>query len=347
VRAALPGGDAALFAARYGLDGPANFEGRWHLVVARELADLAAEDAAGRDPPRLQAALDAACATLRELRATRVPQGVEDKILTGWNALAIKGLADAARALQREDFAAAAAAALEFLRLHHWRDGRLLATSRGGEARLDAYLDDHALLIDAVLALLTVRFDARWLAFAASLADALLERFEDAAHGGFFFTAHDHEVLIHRSRNFHDDATPSGNAIAAAALQKLGWLLGEPRYLAAAERTLRAAWSSLAEAPLGQVHMANALEDYLNPHQFVILRGHQDQVDLWRRELQRQWRPRVSVIGIPAGATGLPAALADKPARGAIIAYRCRGSVCDAPADSLPALLQKLAETAD
>src|SRR5262249_47958418 len=127
---------------------------------------------------------------------------------------------------------------------------------------LDAYLDDHALLIDAILALLTVRFDASWLRFATELADALLTRFEDQSHGGFFFTAHDHETLIHRSRSFMDDATPAGNAIAAKALQRLGWLLGEPRYLWAAERTLRAAWPSLATAPLSQVHMSEALQEH-------------------------------------------------------------------------------------
>ena len=281
---------------------------------------------------------------LLAIRSARVPPGRDEKILTGWNALAIKGLADASRALDRGDFADAAVTALEFLRRNHHPAGRLLATSRGAEARLPAYLDDHAFLIDAILALCTVRFEAAWLAFAAQLADALLDRFEDVEHGGFFFTAHDHETLIHRSRNFHDDATPSGNAIAASALQRLGWLLGEPRYLVAAERTVRAAFSSMAQSPLGQVHMANALEEYLAPHEFIVLRGDAEALGTWRRELQRVWRPRVSVIAIPADAPGLPAALAEKTPRGGIVAYRCRGSVCEAPEENLPALLQRLAQ---
>ncbi|MEJ0100860.1 MAG: hypothetical protein WDO12_14610 [Pseudomonadota bacterium] len=188
---------------------------------------------------------------LRTARALRVPPGRDDKILTSWNALAIRGLADAARALDEPRFADSAARALDYLRKVHWRDGRLLATSRDGQAQLPAYLDDHALLIDAILTLITVRFDADALAFAAQLADALLGRFEDRDHGGFFFTASDHEALIHRSRSFTDDATPSGNAIAAQALQKLGWLLGEPRYLAAAERTLQAAWATVVGITAG------------------------------------------------------------------------------------------------
>ena len=136
-------------------------------------------------------------------------------------------------------------------------------------------------------------------------------------------------------------ATPSPRR----RLQRLGWLLGEPRYLVAAERTLRAAWPTLAESPLGQVHMATALEEYLAPHEFIVLRGEAGLLETWRRELQRVWRPRVSVIAVPTDAAGLPAALAAKTPRGDIVAYRCRGSLCEAPEENLPALLQRLARS--
>jgi uncharacterized protein len=330
--------DAALFAARYGLDRPANFEGSWHLVAAREIEELASSGEFSGDTTQLAQRLDAARGQLFTARALRIAPGRDDKILTSWNALAIRGLADAARALDEPRFADAAARALDYLRRVHWQDGRLLATSRDGKARLTAYLDDHALLIDAILALATVRFDAGALAFAAQLADALLDRFEDRDHGGFFFTASDHEALIHRSRSFSDDATPSGNAIATQVLQKLGWLLGEPRYLAAAERTLQAAWPQLAESPLRSVHMANALEDHLQPHTFIVLRGEPTAINAWRRELQRVWRPLVSVIAVPAGAPELPAALAGKPAQGNAVAWLCRGSTCEAPLHDLAAV---------
>ena len=244
-------------------------------------------------------------------RTRRVPPGRDDKILTSWNALAIRGLADAARAL--DDAATsptAAARSLAYLRQVHWRDGRLLAASRDGKAQLPAYLDDHALLIDAILALLTVRFDASALAFAAQLADALLERFEDREHGGFFFTASDHETLIHRSRSFSDDAMPSGNAIAAQALQKLGWLLGEPRYLIAPSARCGPPGRNWRESPLGlHAHGQCAGRSAADRTRFVILRGEQPAIDAWRRELQRVWQPLVSIIAIPAAELG--------PARGA------------------------------
>ncbi|MET0279648.1 MAG: thioredoxin domain-containing protein [Steroidobacteraceae bacterium] len=337
VAAVLEAPDAALFGARYGLDRRANFEGSWHLLAARELADLAGT--ADQDSmDAIAQRLDAAREQLLAARRRRVAPVRDDKILTGWNALAIRGLADAARALGDPRLAEAGAVALAYLWQHHWRDGRLLAVSRSGRAQLGAYLDDHASLIDAILALATVRFDAGALQFAAQLADCLLAHFEDSAHGGFYFTASDHEVLIHRSRSFSDDATPSGNATAVAALQKLGWLLGEPRYLDAAERALRAAWVQLTDTPLALVHMATALEEHLQPHSFVILRGEAAEIGRWQRRLQAVWRPLVSVIAIPADAAGLPAAFKEKPPRGAAVAYLCRGSTCESPLTTLVAV---------
>ncbi len=340
VTAAIGSDASRLFFARYGLDRPPNFEGAWHLIVAREVSDLAESGEFDTHPESLLQQLEAARLQLLQVRSQRLAPGRDDKILTSWNALVIKGMADAARALRRPDLAQAAEAALTWLRQHHWQNGRLFATSKDGEARLPAYLDDHALLLDGILALLTVRFSSEALQFATDLADALLQHFEDAAHGGFFFTAHDHETLIHRSRSFSDDATPSGNAIAAGSLLKLGWLLGNGAYLTAAERTLRAAWPSLVETPLSQVHMATALEEYLHPHSFVILRGAPEHTAPWQQELQRIWQPGTSVMAITADATSLPSALAGKVPQGEVVAYLCRGSVCEAPLQSLPALLQ-------
>src|SRR5262249_4668521 len=152
-----------------------------------------------------------------------------------WNALAISGLATAARCLQRDDYASAARAAVDYLRRVHWRDGRLLTTSLAGRAQLAAYLDDYAFLIDALLELSRVRFSTEDLRWAIELTEVMLQHFEDRESGGFYFTADDHERLISRSKNFGDEAIPAGNAIAAQVLLRLGYLLSEPRYLAAAE----------------------------------------------------------------------------------------------------------------
>ena len=155
----------------------------------------------------------------------------------------------AARVLHRPELGAAAARAVDFIREHLWREGRLLATYKDGRAHLPAYLDDYAFLVDALLELLQTRWRSSDLAFARELTDAVLSRFEDTAQGGFFFTAIDHEQLIHRSKSYSDDALPSGNGVFASVLCRLGVLLGDMTYLNAAERTLRAAWPSLLEYP--------------------------------------------------------------------------------------------------
>jgi uncharacterized protein YyaL (SSP411 family) len=340
VRELLPEAQFAPFAARFGLDREPNFEGRWHLHAWRSLDEIARE--LNRSEAQIGADIDAACATLLGARSARVRPGRDDKVLVSWNALLIRGLAIAARALEREELAAAAGAALDFIRRNMWREGRLLATALGEEAHLSAYLDDYAYLLDAVLELQQVRVRTDELQFACELAQVMMDRFHDAQDGGFFFTADDHEQLIHRSKVFADDATPSGNAIAALALQRLGHLLGRPEWLAAAEGTLRSAWRALQQRPQAHVAMLAALEELLHPPQIIIIRGAPTQIEEWRSQLARLYAPRRMVLAVPADTADLPAALADKPARGAAVAYVCEGSVCAAPVHTLAQLIVSL-----
>jgi uncharacterized protein YyaL (SSP411 family) len=225
-----------------------------------------------------------------------------------------------------------------------WRNNRMLATYKDGHAHLNAYLDDYAYLADAILELQQLRFNADELAFARELLEVLLGHFEDRTAGGFFFTSDDHEVLMHRMKSMSDDATPAGNGIAAFVLVRMGYLLGETRYLDAAERTLRAAWAALEKYPDAHTSLLLALEEMLNPTEIVILRGAGAAIGAWQRELAQLYSPRRLVLAISADAADLPAALQDKTARGAAIAYVCRGTTCSAPIDSLGALVQHLGE---
>ena len=340
IEAHLSAEEFAVFAPRYGLDQPANFEGRWHLHVAASLEDTARQ--AGRPVAQIAALLDGARAKLLALRARRVRPARDEKVLTSWNALMIRGLALAARALGRDELGESASRALDFIRSTLWRDGRLLATWMDGRAHLNAYLDDYVYLADAVLELQQLRFSAPELEFARQLLEVVLLHFADAEAGGFYFTADDHEALIHRSKVFADDATPAGNGIAARVLLRMGHLLGEPRYLAAAERTLRAAWPALAQHPQAHVSLVTALEELLDPPEIVILRGEARTIEGWRVELARQYAPRRVVLAIAAQTPDLPPALADKTSRAAPVAYVCRGSSCAAPVDSLEALTEQL-----
>ncbi|MBV9345232.1 MAG: thioredoxin domain-containing protein [Gammaproteobacteria bacterium] len=339
VRAALTAAEFELFAPAYGLDEPPNFEGAWHLYQARSAAEIARRTGAGE--ATVEASLESAREKLRVLRESRPHPARDEKLLTAWNALMIRGLALAARALDDASMAEDAAGALAFVRRDLWRDGRLLATSTAGQARLNAYLDDYAYLADAVLELQQVRCRADELAFLRELLEVMLAQFADPA-GGFFFTSADHETLIHRSKVFGDEATPSGNGIAARVLIAVGHLLGEPRYLEAAERTVRSVYPMLARYPLGHASMLLALEDLLEPPQIVILRGRQPAIEAWRRELARAYAPQRLVLAIPADASDLPPALAARAPRGEAVAYLCRGPTCSAPLDSLAELRAQL-----
>jgi uncharacterized protein len=343
VRQALTAEEYAAFAPHFGLDRAPNFEGRWHLHVFESTEDVATR--LEKTVDEVAALLGSARRKLLAIRNTRVWPGRDDKILTSWNALMIRGMAMAARALDRPELAASATRALDFIRSTLWREGRLLATYKDGRAHLNAYLDDYVYLADAVLELQQVRFRSDELAFARELLDVVLQHFTDSA-GGFFFTSDDHETLIHRSKSFSDDATPAGNGIAAFVLQRMGHLLGDSGYLKAAEQTLRAAWPVLEKYPQAHMSLLMALEELINPPQTIILRGEAKTIESWRRDLARLYAPRRIVLAVPTNTGNLPPALDDKPARGAAVAYVCKGSVCSAPLESFSALAARLRQEA-
>jgi uncharacterized protein len=366
IRQALTAEEYDAFAPRFGLDRAPNFEGRWHLHVFQAVEQIATN--LGSTPEEIESLLESARGKLLAIRSARVWPGRDDKILTSWNALMVRGMAIAARALTRDAASAEAVAklpqtqsaelaaktltrehllesatrALDFIRSTLWRNGRLLATYKDGHAHLNAYLDDYVYLADAVLELQQVRFRGDELAFARELLDVVLQHFTDPDAGGFFFTSDDHESLIHRSKSFGDDATPAGNGIAAFVFQRMGYLLGDTRYLMAAEQTIRAALPLMEKYPHAHTSLLTALEELLNPPETIILRGEPAQIEAWRAELAQLYAPRRMVLAIPAAATDLPPALAAKTSRAHAVAYACKGSVCSAPLESLSALADHL-----
>ena len=320
------------FSARFGLDRSANFEGAWHLHTYASLEDIAG---ALEDSVQAVAALiESSRSKLLKARNLRVWPARDEKILCSWNALMIKGLAIASRVLRRPDLAEAAGTAVDFVRHHLWRDGRLLATYKDGRAHLPAYLDDYAFLADALLELLQTRWRSSDLDFACQLAEVLLDQFEDKDNGGFFFTASDHEQLIHRSKTFADESVPSGNGVAASMLNRLGYLLGETRYLDSAERTLRSAWVAIQEYPQAHMSLLNALEDFLSSMQISIVRGTGQSAAHWAGTLSALYAPTRMIYAIPNDAQ-LPAALAAKRPGETTVAYLCTGMTCSAPLTDL------------
>jgi len=325
VRSVLDPEEFQEIATHYGLDQPPNFENKhWHLRIA--------------GPFQNEGRLELARSKLFAAREQRVRPGRDEKILVSWNALAIRGMARAGRVFGRPAWVASARRALGFVRGRMWKDGRLLATAKDGRAHLSAYLDDYAFLIAALLELLQAGFSGADLEFAEQLAEVLLEQFEDPEAGGFFFTARDHEELLHRPKPGHDNAMPSGNGVAAFSLGRLAALTGEERYARAAERTLELFYPVMRDRPAGFAQLALALEELLVPPAVLVLRGARPELEKWSSVLAREFLPGMLSVSIENEATGLPPVL-DKPARPEPVnGWLCRGVSCLAPISDLAAL---------
>ncbi len=329
-----------VLARRYGLDREPNFEGTWHLHCYVAVEQIAEE--LSLEPAVITALLDSGRARLLAVRERRVRPGRDDKVLAGWNGLMIRGLAISGRLLGETGHVEAATRAVDFLRHNCWRDGQLFAVWKDGVARFPAYLDDYAFLLDGLLELLQARWRSEDLAFAKDLADALLAKFVDRERGGFWFTAEGLDPPLHRPKGFADEATPSGNGIAALALARLGWLLADTRYLDATEATLLGGFPSMQRVPQAHTAMLNALDERLNPGEIVVIRGLSDAAMAWSAALATLYAPRRMVFAIPADAGSLPEALASKRMREGTVAYVCQGPRCSEPIAELPRLIRTL-----
>jgi hypothetical protein len=256
----------------YDVSDVGNFEGRNILNLPKTLEQNAA--ILGRDPRELAAELAESREKLFQAREKRVRPGRDDKIIVAWNGLMIDAMARAGAALNEPEYVITASEAADYI-LTNMRqsDGRLLHTSRGGKAKLDAYLDDYASLANSLVTLYEASFNERWIDAATELMDIVLEKFADANGGGFFYTATDHEQLIARTKELTDSSTPSGNALAATALLRLGKLLGRSDYLDAAAQTIASAVPLLQRAPMAAGQMLLALDRYLGPSHELVLVG--------------------------------------------------------------------------
>lgn len=335
--------DVALAQHAFGLDAAPNFEGRaWHLLRAQPLAKLA-EDSGETFQTRYAGICDA----LLKARARRPRPGCDDKLLTAWNALTISGLARAARMLDDEHFARLAQRALAAVREAAWIDGQLYANLAKADDRIPGFLDDYAFLLDALLEVLQLEFDVDMLNWASALADGLLAQFRDEDSGGFWFSSHEHATPLARGRNLQDASLPSGNAVAAQALLRLGHLLGETRYLQAAEAALASAGQLLEAHPEAALSHLRALAEQEQPRAQIVVRCSAEQQQAWRDTINTQLRARgltpggdaIDVFIINDHSAKLPGVLANRNNNSQSgTAWLCAGLACQAPVTTAAAL---------
>jgi hypothetical protein len=336
------GQDAELFLTAYGVTEAGNFEGR--NILNRAADDLALSDRFGLPADAVAARLAAGRKLLLAARAGRIRPGLDDKVLTGWNGLALVALAEAARATGRSDYLRAAQLQGDFLLGNLIIDGRLHRSWRAGRARHVAYLEDHASFGLGLLALYQADFDPRWFQAAVAQADEILAAFADP-QGGFFDTRHDHEALIARPKSVQDSPIPSGNTLACMLLLELGALEGEARYIDPAESVLRAIAPTAAQYPTAFAGWLCAIDFALGPQLQLAIAGSPDQPafhDLVA-VANRRFLPNLVMASGPPGAPGVPGLMVDRPLQdGKPTAYLCQGFACRLPTTSPEELARQL-----
>jgi uncharacterized protein YyaL (SSP411 family) len=321
------GTDAEAFVSFYGVTERGNFEGKNILELVGSLEQ--------------RASLIEARKKLFKVREQRIHPGRDEKVLTSWNGLMLAAFAEAARALDRDDYRAVAERNAEFLLRELRTDaGRLLRTwkaglgQREGRPKLNGYLEDYAYLIEGLVELYQTTFDARWYQAAHELAAAMIAHFR-APDGGFYDTSDDHEALITRPRELQDNATPSGNAMAAAVLLKLGGLAVEPRYTELARETLTPMQAMMVQYPLGFAQWLQALSyDLAGPREIALVGDPAaEDMRVMLAVLRDGYRPHqvLALERLDQAAPAVPLLLHRTPVDGHATVYVCVRMVCQPP----------------
>jgi hypothetical protein len=341
ISAILGAEDAALFCAYYGVSQAGNWEGVNILHVTRPLEEGAA--AQGVTPERLNAALTGARRELLAARERRPKPARDEKVLVSWNGLMLSAMAEGGAILERPDYLAAARNNAAFLLDNMLTaEGLLLHT-----AKLNAYQEDYACFAHGLLTLYETTGEIRWLTAARDLADKMIEEFWDETEGGFFFTGRSHETLITRPKEFFDNATPSGNSIAAEVLQKLAVLLDKDDYRRRAVTLLRLQRDNLARLPNGFGRMLCALDFYLSTPKEIVLIGAAGEPDMvaLQKIVWKNYLPNRVIAQTNAGTQDgeLIPLLRQRPQPEAkATAFVCENFTCQTPVNSPAALLDLL-----
>ncbi len=338
--------DAQLLSAYYDVTEEGNFEGENILNVTRPLSEVAEAEAVSVED--LRTILKKARSILFEAREKRVKPARDEKILTAWNGLMLASFAEAAAILERPDYLEVARNNARFLLENLKRDDLLLRTYKDGHAKLNAYLEDYAFLIDGLVSLYETSGEIEWFEAASSLTATMLEEFWDDQEGGFFYTGRSHESLIVRSKDFFDNATPAGNSVAAEVLLRIGLLTDNSDYQRRAATILRLNSAALQRYPSGFGRLLCALDFYLAEPLELALVGNPSasETRLLVSEIWKTYLPnRVIAKAAPGderSAAAIPL-LRDRPQlEGKATAYLCQHFTCKAPTSSAAELASQL-----
>ncbi len=341
---------ASLFSAYYDITKSGNFEGKNILNVNRPLAEIAAEHKT--TVGSAYESLERSRRKLYESREKRVKPARDEKILTAWNAMMLASFAEAAAILERNDYRQVARNNARFLLENLRRESLLLRTCKDGKAKLNAYLEDYAFLSEGLLTLYETTGELEWFKESVAVTNKMIEEFWDDQEGGFFFTGKSHESLIVRSKDYFDNATPSGNSVAAEVLLRLAKLTDNDDYKRRALTVLRLVADSLRRYPTGFGRTLCAVDYYLGTPKEIAIVGDLES-DGTRALLNEVWKPYLpnKVVAIaPPGENSAPTLLPLLRDRGLMnerpTAYVCENYACQAPVTDRERLASQLSERA-
>jgi len=326
-------GEAApSFCREYDVTPSGNFEGH-------NIPNL---NASGTLPTGRLAAYDTERAKLFAEREKRIKPGRDEKVLTAWNGLMLAAFADAAAVLGHAEYLEVAKRNADFIAREMTQDGRLLRTWKEGAAKLNAYVEDYANVIDGLLVLFQTCGDAKFLDEAKRLADDMILEFWDQERGGFFFTSNDHEELIVRNKDFYDNATPSGNSVAADVLLRLAKLFGDEKYERFGVAVLRLAVSQIRRHPQGFGRALSTLEFHLSATKEIVIVGEPESE--MAREIFSNYLPDALVVtkAHQSGSARIPLSDGREAVDGLTTVYVCENFVCERPVTSLDELQKVL-----
>jgi uncharacterized protein YyaL (SSP411 family) len=326
--------DGALFCDYFNVTEGGNFEGHNILNIADTVEAVAQRHAVSADT--MLATISGGRRKLFEMREGRVKPDRDEKVLTAWNGLMLASLAEGAAVLERDDFRRAARKNARFLLDNLRRNGLLLRTYKDGQAKLNGYLEDYAFFIDGLVSLYEVTGELTWLENAITLTDKMIEEFWDESEGGFFFTGKSHEQLIVRSKDFFDNATPSGNSVAVDVLLRLSILTGKDSYRHLALTTLRLLLAPISRYPSAFGRALCALDLYLSSPKEIVIVG--DPENPATRDLARvvwqSYLPNRVIARSSLMSQDLPALIPLLQGRQTVsrpTAYVCQNYTCESP----------------
>ncbi len=332
IRAALGEKDAQIFSAYYNITEAGNFEGKNIPNVTRAV------------DPESRASLEQSKRKLFELRERRVKPDRDEKVLTAWNGLMMASFAEAGVVLSRPDYTNAARRNAEFVLAKLRRDGALLRTWKDGRAKFNAYLEDYAFLIEGLVTLFETTGESRWLSEALTLTERMVKEFWDDEGGGFFFTGKSHENLIVRSKDYFDNATPSGNSVAALVLLRLATLTDNESYRNLATAVLREVGDQIRRYPSGFGYALSAADFLLStPKEIAIVGKDAADISLLLAETWRRYLPnKVVAPSFEGETTAIPLLENRPPVNGLPTAYVCENYTCQQPVTNVSALRDQL-----